>query len=183
MGFNRVFRNLLGKFSTAIATFNFQPRFNFSTPIRYFSFYSAIVIFNAQLRLKLSTAIQIFNAQRRFQLSTAIQFFKAQVRLKLSTAIATLNRDSTFQRSTAIPTAIAFSTNHRKLSKSSFQQCLSNWLWLVDSGFHSVSSPLQSSFHWKISGCCCCSASCRFVLALSNFAFFDIASMLSTQMQ
>ena len=69
MGFTRAFRNLQGKFSTAIATFHFQPRFNFSL----FLLHNAIVIFNAQLRFQLSTAIQFFNAQLRFQVRFAFQ--------------------------------------------------------------------------------------------------------------
>ena len=80
MGFMHAFWNLQGKFSTAIAMFNFQPQFSSSTVIRYFSFHNAIVIFNAQLRLKLSTGIQFFNVQLRFQLSTAIQLFNFQPR-------------------------------------------------------------------------------------------------------
>ena len=46
LGFTCAFRNLQGKFSTVIATFNFQPQFNFSTAIHYFGFQHAITIFN-----------------------------------------------------------------------------------------------------------------------------------------
>ena len=102
MAFTRAFRNLQGKFSTAIATFNFQPRFNFSTAIRCFSFHNRVVIFNAQLRLKLSIAIRIFNAQLRLKLSTAIRIFNAQLRFQLSTAIRFFNAQLRFQLSTAI---------------------------------------------------------------------------------
>ena len=100
MAFTRAFRNLQGKFSTAIATFNFQPRFNFSTAIRCFSFHNRVVIFNAQLRFQLSTAIQIFNAQLRFQLSTAIQ-------RRLSSASYCVHRFIPFHYST-IPLHIPF---------------------------------------------------------------------------
>ena len=93
MGFTCPFRNLRGKFLIAIATFNFQPRFNFSTAIRYLSSQHAIGIFNAQLRLQLSTAIQFFNAQ-----------LNRDSTFQRSSAIATFNRDWTFQRSTAVPT-------------------------------------------------------------------------------
>ena len=113
MGFTCAFWNLQGKFSTAIATLNFQPRFNFllfqlPQRNRYFQRSTAIQFFNAQLRFQLSTAIQFFNAQLRFQLSTAIQFFNAQLRFQLSTAIRFFNAQLRLQLSTAIATQPRF---------------------------------------------------------------------------
>ena len=79
MGFTRAFRNLQGKFSTAIATFNFQPRFNFSL-------------------------FQLPQRNRYFQRSTAVPTFNRDSVFQRSSAIPTFNRDSVFQRSSAIPT-------------------------------------------------------------------------------
>ena len=100
MGFTRAFRNLQGKFSTVIATFNFQKRFNFSTAIQFF---------NAQLRLQLSTAIQFFNAQLRLHFQPRFNFQRSTAIPTFSPTIPTSNRDSNFQPrfqlSTAIPTS------------------------------------------------------------------------------
>ena len=79
MGFTRAFRNLQGKFATAIATFNFQPRFNFSL-------------------------FQLLQHNRYFQRSTAVPTFNRDSVFQRSAAIPTFNRDSVFQRSSAIPT-------------------------------------------------------------------------------
>ena len=79
MGFTRTFQNLQGKFSTAIATFNFQPRFNFSL-------------------------FQLPQRNRYFQRSTAVPTFNRDSVFQRSAAIPTFNRDSVFQRSSAIPT-------------------------------------------------------------------------------
>ena len=79
MGFTRAFRNLQRKFSTAITTFNFQPRFNFSL-------------------------FQLPQRNRYFQRSTAVATFNRDSVYQRSAAIPTFNRDSVFQRSSAIPT-------------------------------------------------------------------------------
>ena len=69
MGFMRAFRNLQEKFSTAIATFNFQPRF----------------------------VISASNSNRLFHRLTTISTFNRDSVFQRSTAIATSNRDSNFQ--------------------------------------------------------------------------------------
>ena len=94
MGFTHAFRNLQGKFSTAIATFNFQPRFNFS-------------LFQLPQRnryFQRSTAVPTFNRDSVFQRSAAIPTFNRDPDFQRSAAIPTFNRDSVFQRSSAIAT-------------------------------------------------------------------------------
>ena len=104
MGFTHAFRNLQGKFSTAIATLNFQPRFNFSLfqlprRNRYFQRSTAVATFNRDSVFQRSAAIPTFNRDPDFQRSAAIPTFNRDSVFQLSTAIGTLNRDSTFQRS------------------------------------------------------------------------------------
>ena len=118
-GFTRSFQNLRGEFSTAIATFNFQPRFNFSTAICYFSFQPATAIFNVLL-LQLSTGDSVF--QRSIVIPATFNCdCNFQLRLQLSTVIAALNCDSTFQRSTAIPISSRNSTFQHFNCDSNFQ--------------------------------------------------------------
>ena len=93
MGFMRAFLNLQEKFSTAIATFNFQKRFNFSTAIRYFSF---------QQQSPFSTSNYDFNFQPRFSFSTLNCNCNFQPRFSFST----LNCDCNFQPRFRLPTAI-----------------------------------------------------------------------------
>ena len=94
MGFTRAFRNLQGKFSTAIATFNFQPRFNFSLfqlPQRNRYFQTLNCGSNFQPRFSFSTLICDSNFQPRFSFSTLKCECNFQLRLELSTAIQLFN--------------------------------------------------------------------------------------------
>ena len=93
--FCRCFSNLQGKISTVIAAFNFQPWFNFSAAIHYFTFQCWIIIFNIQLLFLINsqpwfsfsmflwfpilTTIRLFNTQQQFQLSTAICILSVQL--------------------------------------------------------------------------------------------------------
>ena len=117
MGFTRAFRNLQEKFSTAIATFNFQPRFviSASNSNRPFHRLTTISIFNRDSVFQRSTAIATSNRDSTFQRSTAIPAFN---RLQLPTAIPTSNRDSNFQLRFQL--GFAFSTSNCSCDRSIF---------------------------------------------------------------
>ena len=108
MGFMRAFRNLQEKFSTAIATFNFQPRFviSASNSNRLFHRLTTISTFNRDSVFQRSTAIATFNCNSSFQRSTVIPAFNRDSTFQGSTAIATSNRDSNLQPRFQLSTAI-----------------------------------------------------------------------------
>ena len=112
------FSKFTGEIFDSDCNVQLQPRFNFSTAIRCFSFHNRVDIFNTQLRLKLSTAIVRFstlncdsNFQLRFSFSTLNFDSNFHPRFQLPTVILTSNRDSNFQPrfqlSTAIPRMLA----------------------------------------------------------------------------
>ena len=125
-GFTCAFQNLQGKFSTVIATFNFQPWFVisasntqplFSTTISTFNWQFSLSTLNCdsncQLRLKFSTVISTFNCDYNFklrlQLSTVIQLFNAQLRFQFLNVIrhfSIFNCDSNFQPRFAISASV-----------------------------------------------------------------------------
>ena len=108
MGFMRTFRNLQEKFSTAIATCNFQPRFviSASNSNRLFHRLTTISTFNRNSVFQRSTAIATFNCNSTFQRSTVIPAFNRDSTFQGSTAIATSNRDSNLQPRFQLSTAI-----------------------------------------------------------------------------
>ena len=117
-GFTCAFQNLRKKFSTAIATFNFQPWFVISASKH------ATAIFNVLLQFQPSTGDSVFqhstviptvncdwNFQLWLQFSTAIAMFNCdcnvQLRLQFSTAITTFNCDCNVQLRFQFSTVIA----------------------------------------------------------------------------
>ena len=110
MDFTRAFRNLQWKFSTAITTFNFQPRFviSASNSNRLFHRLTTISTFNRDSVFQRSTAIATSNRdsnfQPRFDFSTLNCDSSFQPRFKFSTLNCDCNFQPRFQLSTAIPT-------------------------------------------------------------------------------
>ena len=102
MGFTHAFRNLQGKFLTAIATFNFQPRFNFSLfqlpqRNRYFQRSTAVVTFNRDSVFQRPAAIPTFNRDSVFQRSSAIATFNCDCNSQARFNFSTLKCDCNFQ--------------------------------------------------------------------------------------